>query len=146
VRSIAKGQLIALDTVVFIYAFERHQKFGPAATRCLKRIEDGELTGVASTVLFAELLPREFSAGASGNAQAVRRQIDNFPNLSVRPVTGDIAVTAARLRATYRLRTPDAMHAATALQAGAAGFVTNDHRLSRLTAEGLKLWTFDGAP
>jgi len=145
VRAIAKGQLVALDTVVFIYAFERNERFGPAATKVLERIHSGDLTAVVSTVVFAELLPPAFAASEPGNALALKRQIDNYPNLSVRPVTNEIAFTAARLRAAYRLRTPDALHAATALQEGAAGLVTNDHRLSRLKAEGLKIWTFDDA-
>ena len=37
--------------------------------------------------------------------------------------------TAARLRATHSLRTPDAIQMATALQAGASFFLTNDRRL-----------------
>ena len=40
----------------------------------------------------------------------------------------DVLRRAAQLRATItRLRTPDAVHAATALEVGAALFVTNDY-------------------
>ena len=39
---------------------------------------------------------------------------------------------AARLRAEARLTTPDAIHAATALQAGCALFVTNDNAFRRV--------------
>ena len=42
------------------------------------------------------------------------------------PITQPILREAARLRATTRLRTPDALHAATARQAGCVLFVTND--------------------
>ena len=42
------------------------------------------------------------------------------------PITQPILREAARLRATTKLRTPDALHAATALQAGCVLFVTND--------------------
>jgi predicted nucleic acid-binding protein len=52
-------------------------------------------------------------------------------------------VEASRLRALYGLRTPDAIHAATALRSSADGILSNDKRLSRLTAEGLQLWLFD---
>jgi predicted nucleic acid-binding protein len=42
------------------------------------------------------------------------------------PITQPILRQAAQLRATTKLRTPDALHAATALDAGCALFVTND--------------------
>jgi predicted nucleic acid-binding protein len=39
---------------------------------------------------------------------------------------------AARLRARYGLRTPDAIHLATAVAARAEAFVTTDRRLARV--------------
>lgn len=42
------------------------------------------------------------------------------------PITQTILRDAARLRATTKLRTPDALHAATAQQAGCVLFVSND--------------------
>jgi predicted nucleic acid-binding protein len=41
-------------------------------------------------------------------------------------ITQSILREAAQLRATTKLRTPDALHAATAQQAGCVLFVTND--------------------
>jgi predicted nucleic acid-binding protein len=43
--------------------------------------------------------------------------------------TYEIADRAARLRAEYRLATPDAIHIATAIESGATLFVTNDSEL-----------------
>jgi predicted nucleic acid-binding protein len=48
------------------------------------------------------------------------------------PVSVTIAEEAARLRATYTLRTPDAVQLATALDAGASAFLTNDARLAAI--------------
>jgi predicted nucleic acid-binding protein len=50
------------------------------------------------------------------------------------PITQVILREAARLRATTKLRTPDALHAATAQQAGCALFVTNDVGFRGLTS------------
>ena len=44
----------------------------------------------------------------------------------------DIAHRAAEYRARYGLRTPDAIHVATAVQARAEVFLTNDRRLRRV--------------
>ena len=46
----------------------------------------------------------------------------------------DIAENAAKLRADYNLRTPDAIQMATAIYAGASFFLTNDIRLPSLPA------------
>lgn len=50
--------------------------------------------------------------------------------ISITPV---IAEKAAHLRARYNLRTPDALHLATAIEAGCDAFLTNDLGLNRLT-------------
>ena len=47
-------------------------------------------------------------------------------NISTIPVTPNTAQTAAELRAVHNLKTPDAIHLATALDQQAAAFLTND--------------------
>jgi predicted nucleic acid-binding protein len=44
----------------------------------------------------------------------------------------DLAVDAARMRAVYRLRLPDAIQVATAIRAGAAALVTHDRALKKV--------------
>lgn len=53
-----------------------------------------------------------------------------MPNLSVYNVNEVIAEEAARLRAVYNLKTPDAIIVATAIIYKADVFLTNDHRLA----------------
>jgi predicted nucleic acid-binding protein len=52
--------------------------------------------------------------------------LDHFPNLELEPVSRDIPIEAAGLRARHRLRTPDAIQIATGLRTGATLAVTND--------------------
>ena len=52
--------------------------------------------------------------------------VTSFPNLQWIAPDLEIAGTAAELRAAHRLRTPDALQAATAVRAQATGLVTND--------------------
>jgi predicted nucleic acid-binding protein len=54
-------------------------------------------------------------------------------NLEIVPTSTVIAERAARLRATYKLRAPDAIQVATALQMGAGFFLTNDRQLQVIT-------------
>lgn len=58
--------------------------------------------------------------------RTLKRVLENFPNLDIQDLTPGIATEAARLRARFGLRSPDAIHAATALAAGAGHLVTND--------------------
>jgi predicted nucleic acid-binding protein len=58
--------------------------------------------------------------------------LSTFPNLVWIPPSLLIADTAARIRATHRLRTPDALQAATAINAEASGLVTNDPIFERV--------------
>jgi len=48
---------------------------------------------------------------------------------------------AAQIRADHNLRTPDAIHAATALAAGVTGFITNDPVFRRI--ESLEVLVLD---
>jgi len=125
------GANIGLDTVVFIYFLEHHEVHYPAARLLLERIEAGRLTAVVSALVFSELAVPAFRAGDAPRAQAVTDLLTAFPGLSIIPVTPEISVHAARLRADHGLRTPDAIHIATALLAEADALVTNDHRLQR---------------
>jgi predicted nucleic acid-binding protein len=55
-----------------------------------------------------------------------------YPGLTwIAPDLG-IADTAARMRAEYRLKTPDAVQAATAIQLKVSGFLSNDPVFQRV--------------
>jgi uncharacterized protein len=47
-------------------------------------------------------------------------------------LTREVVDRATELRATYRVRTPDALHLAAAIVGGCSTFLTNDHRLSQV--------------
>ncbi len=130
---------VALDTTVFIYAFERHPSFGGIAQSYLSRIEAGGLRGIVSVIVFTEVLPVYFARNDAAGARRLELLLVSIPNLTVVDVSRAISVEAARLRSAYNLRTPDALHVATALKSGAGCFVSNDRRLERLSAEGIRI-------
>jgi predicted nucleic acid-binding protein len=72
----------------------------------------------------------------SGN-QRVEREYHSQPlqsrHMALVAVDTTIAERAADLRARWRIRTPDALQIATALDAGCQAFLTNDHALRRVT-------------
>jgi predicted nucleic acid-binding protein len=58
--------------------------------------------------------------------------LSTYPNLQWVAPDLETADLAAKLRALYRLRTPDALQAATAIRTHATGFVTNDSAFARI--------------
>lgn len=135
--------VVLLDTSAFIYFLEGHPRHYAASDRLFTAIADGGLRGLASVLVLTELLVPYYREGDRRRIRTITSAIHGLPNLEVVDVTPEIANIAARLRAGHNLRTPDAIHVATAVEHGADGVVTNDLRLRRLNEEGLRVWLFD---
>jgi len=127
-----QGKKVALDTMIFIYAFEEHSLYLPLIKPLLREIERGKILAVTSTITLAECLVQPFRAKALELAARYKTLFRDFPHLSVIPVTEEIAEKAAWLRAQYQLKTPDAIQLATAFESGCHGFLTNDKDLPPL--------------
>ena len=62
-----------------------------------------------------------------------RAMLLNTQSILTIPMNSIVAERAAELRAKYGLKTPDALHVATALETGSQAFLTNDLALKRVT-------------
>jgi len=140
---IPKGSRVLLDTVALIYFLEENKCYSKSAEEIFGRVESGELQGVMANLVFAELLVPLYRSGDPQAAAGLSKRLINFRNLEVITLTTEISMEAARLRADHGLRTPDAIHGATAIITQASGILTNDKRLKVLTQEGLSIWLFD---
>jgi predicted nucleic acid-binding protein len=124
--------LYGVDTMVFVYHFEGQKEFGPAAGRLLQAAEEGRCRLVCSILTLLEILVVPKRNGQEDLCRRYREIFQSFPNLTVLALETEIAEIASDLRARYSLRTPDAIHIATAIRAGAAAFISGDGRLSRV--------------
>jgi predicted nucleic acid-binding protein len=124
--------LLALDTNVFIYHFEGNPEFGGAARAILDAAERGRVRIATSTLALLEILVVPKRGGRADLVTRYRHLFQGFPNLSVHPIDEAVAERAAELRAELRLRTPDAIHVATAQLVRADAFLTQDEGLLRL--------------
>lgn len=91
-------------------------------------IGSGRNVAVVSAISVTETLVRPFRAGSASAAGTVEAFLRSFPNLSIVPVTYEIAREAARIRAATALRTPDVVILATATTIRSAIVVANDGR------------------
>ncbi len=124
--------LLGVDSMLFVYWLEGSQEFGAAAGALLEAAEVGRCRLAASALALLEILVVPKRMGRGDLCRRYRDLLESFPNLDFHELDGDIADKAAELRARYDLRTPDAIHLATAIAAGAESFASEDRRLKKV--------------
>jgi predicted nucleic acid-binding protein len=136
-----RGHQVALDSMIFIYAFEEHPIYQAILKSFFHFLEKGEMNAVTSVITITECLVQPYRKKDFTLSAQYLFLFRNFPHLSIISLTDDIAERAAFLRAQYNLRTPDAVQLATALVSGCHAFLTNDDRF--LVAEGIRILILD---
>ena len=129
---LSRHRRVALDTNPFIYVLNADPIYGRAAKQVFRWLEVANNEGVTSTVTLTELLVVPYRLADNDQVVEIFGLVSKFPNLSWVAPDLKIADYAARLRATYGLRTPDALQAATAVAEKATAFVTNDAAFERV--------------
>jgi len=128
-RGKRKTHLIGLDTMVFIYHFEKNQRYFPITTSLLNSIESGRVNALTSIVSLIEILTGALRSKDKKLAEQYRLILTSFPNLQLLDLDQQIGSKAAELRANYDLKSPDAIQVATAIVSRADSFMTNDEGL-----------------
>ena len=123
---------VGIDTSVFIYQVEENAKYVEPVDSIFAWLEAPSNSAVTSTMTMLELLVRPYQQSDVHLVNKFYALLSTYPNLEWISLTLEIADAAARLRAEHRLKTPDALQAATALTARATAFVTNDVVFRRL--------------
>ena len=124
---------IGLDTAPVIYFVEANPKYDLLVTDIFQRIASGVLDAVTSVLTVTEVLAHPYKTADHGLAQQYRNLLLHRNNLSTLDIGPQAADEAAKLRAQFGLRTPDALQIAVAITKGCQAFLTNDTRLSRVT-------------
>ena len=127
---LSEGDLVSVDSAPLIYWLGDHPVFAPRFEGLFELHERGRIRIAISTIVVSEVLAGLLKAWNDGVAKRFENSLAVF---DVVPVSIAIAITAARLRASARLRLPDALIAATALEMDAVALVTHDRDLSKLT-------------
>ena len=96
-------------------------------------IETLSLEVITSAITLTEMLMKPMQASDHKLQNSYRDLLAKNAYVRLLPVTAAIAESAANLRARYNLRTPDALHIATAVESGCDAFLTNDLILKRVT-------------
>lgn len=130
---LAGHERIALDTSILIYHFEAHPVFGAVCASVLRNVASGRCTAIVSELSLLELIVRPLQLGRQDAADEYETLISHMPHLELVPTDRAVVRRAAALRATYALRTPDALLLATAMVHGASLVLTNDRAWKKVT-------------
>ena len=132
---------VLLDTSIFIYQLEENERYIGFSAEVFSQIEAGLCKATTSTITMTELLVQPYRNGNMQLIDSYFALLTTHPNLDWIAPDLAIADTAARLRADHRMQTPDALQAATAIEAKVTGLITNDPIFKRV--EGIEVFVFE---
>lgn len=121
--------LLLLDTAPIVYCLEDHAKLGPRFQPLFEAHRNGEIRFAVTTITLAEVMTGPLQTNDEALARRYRAVLESW---QIVDLDSDIAESAARLRASLRLRLPDAIQAASALAINAEALVTHDRSFTRV--------------
>jgi predicted nucleic acid-binding protein len=116
---------IYLDANGFIYSVERIEPYRSLLEPMWRQAQAGQFEILSSELVLLETLIKPLRQGDT-LLESLFRALLNAREVQLIPATVSIWEHAARIRATTGLKTPDALHAATALATDSTLFLTND--------------------
>jgi predicted nucleic acid-binding protein len=123
--------LLLMDSVPIIYVLEGHPILGRRFRPIFEAHAAGRLRFAMTTIIVAEILTGPLQAAEDALARRYRAILGSWQLVAL---DIDIAESAARLRASLRLKLADAVQAASALAINAAVLVTHDRDFSRVAS------------
>jgi predicted nucleic acid-binding protein len=136
-----RGKLVGLDTAPIIYYIERHPLYIETLRSFFQAVNKGECALVTSVMSLLEVLVIPIRLGNTDLARQYQDILFKTKGLTTMSISPNIAEEAAKLRASYNIRTPDAIQMAIATFARAEFFLTNDKHLPSLP--GLQVLVLD---
>ena len=121
--SLPEHALVLMDSAPIIYFLEDHPKFAPRFQPLFEEHAKGRVRFAVTTLTIAEVLAGPLGAG---DEALVRRYRNILESWQVVVFDAEIAESAARMRASFRLKLADAVQVASALAVHADALVTHD--------------------
>lgn len=123
---------IALDSSIFIYQIESNKRYLTLTDQIFSWLDQPGSKAITSTITMTELLTQPYRVLDEQRVDEFYALLATYPNLYWVAPDLEIADLAARMRVLHKLRTPDAIQAATAVHGRATGLVTNDSAFDRV--------------
>ena len=121
--------LILMDTAPIIYVLEGNARLAGRFRPLFEAHAAGRLRFAVTTITIAEVLTGPLQRSDEALVRRYRAALESW---HVVALDAGIAESAARLRASLRLKLADAVQVASALAINAAAFVTHDRDFARV--------------
>ena len=132
-------RLVYIDTAPFIYFMERNPSFVKPLDAFFSLLDQGKVRAMTSVITLTEVLLKPYRCKQWVLAEKYESIFEETTDLALLPVDVEIGRLAAKLRASYALLTPDALHLATAMAHGAEFFLTNDKDFRKIDPKDQRL-------
>lgn len=126
---------IAIDTVIFIYFFEYHDKYRKFTDKLLKELNDDNIEVYTSIITLIETSIKPYREDDYLLINIFKEAFTGDTKIKTCMIDENIALKSAMLRAEYNIATPDAIQMATAIVNKCEVFLTNDKALKKLNNE-----------
>ena len=127
-----RGKRICIDTAPFIYFIEKDPKYLSIVRPIFAEIDAGNIESLTSTITLLEVLVLPFKTINESLAEEYREILLHAEGLTTYEIVHEISELAAKLRAKYTIRTPDAIQMAVGILYNADTFLTNDSGLKKV--------------
>jgi predicted nucleic acid-binding protein len=124
-------ETIAIDTNIFIYALEDKGRLGDSARGIFRLIKREKPNVFTSVITIEEVLVGVYKEGLEEEIVSYLEFISGGGLITIVEVSKQVAMLSARIRAHYKIQTPDAIQLATGILSGASQFITADRRLPK---------------
>lgn len=131
--------LIYWDSMLFVYTLEAHPIHGPSVDKILDSMIRRGDTLCTSAFGAGEVLTGPRRRGSQSEVDMIK-QFFSGGTVKILPFTLETADRFASIRAANKVSPADAIHLATAAEAGIDVFFTNDGDLRKLSIPGIKLF------
>jgi predicted nucleic acid-binding protein len=117
--------IVYVDTAILIYTVEANPAYFTALQPLWQQFQAGDIELITSELTLMETLVTPLRKSDSILVSDYE-QLLTASEIKLLPINQSILKTAAYLRATTNLKTPDAIHASTAINNSCTIFLTND--------------------
>lgn len=132
-EALADIRRLYLETPPIIYFVEENPIYIDRMMVIMEAASRAQFEAVSGVLTLTEVLVHPLKTNNKPLAAQYRKILVNSRDFRLIPITIPISEVAADLRARYALRSPDALHLATAIHAECDAFLTNDIALKRVS-------------
>jgi len=125
---------VAADTVTFIYLIEENPRFLPIVKPLFEEAARGMRQIVTSALTLLEVLVVPYRHQERVLEERYEAILAHSRGIDLVDITREQLRAAAQIRASFGIKTPDALQLAAAVTSGCKVFITNDRQLPQIAA------------